>query len=185
MTIEGEHNKVALEDILVGEVWVCSGQSNMEWPVAASWNADLEIASANQPQIRLITVQTPGIQQPLEDFSGQWQVASPQTVGNFSAVGYYFGLQLQQILDVPIGLIDNSWGGSSCEAWVQRDRLQDDDLYGPLMKRWEDQEAKPEWKDLYAEFETAWLQWQQAVIAAKKAGQALPPEPARPDDSAG
>jgi sialate O-acetylesterase len=80
-------------------------------------------------------------------------------------------------------LIDNAWGGSSCEAWVQRDRFQDENLYGPLMKRWQEAEAKPEEKVPYAQFETAWLQWQQAMIAAKQAGQPLPPSPAWPNIS--
>ena len=83
MTIQGKDNQITLRDILVGEVWVCSGQSNMEWPVAASWNADLTIAAADHPQIRLITVGTPGIQQPLEDFQGQWEVCRPETARFF------------------------------------------------------------------------------------------------------
>jgi sialate O-acetylesterase len=182
MTIQGQNNKITLRDVLVGEVWVCSGQSNMQWPVATSWNADLTIAAADHPQIRLITVETPGIQQPLEDFQGKWEVCRPETVGDFSAVGYLFGLQLHDLLEVPIGLIDNAWGGSSCEAWVQRDRLQDADLYGPLMKRWEETESDPEKSSFYAEFEAAWMKWQDEFIAAKKAGQPLPPAPRRPNN---
>ena len=181
MTIQGENNQITVRDILAGEVWICSGQSNMQWPVAASWNADLTIAAADQPQIRLITVETPGIQQPLKDFQGKWEVCRPETASDFSAVGFFFGLQLQQLLEVPIGLIDNAWGGSSCEAWVQRDRMQDEDLYGPLMKRWAETEGNPEQSGPYAEFEAAWMKWQDEFIAAKKAGQPLPSAPNRPN----
>ena len=101
----------------------------MEWPVTASSNADLEIPAANHPQIRFVRVKGPGSQTPVEDFDGGWQVCSPESVNGFSAVGYFFGRELQQQLDVPIGLIDNSWGGSACEAWIRRDRLEGNPLY--------------------------------------------------------
>lgn len=182
MIVAGK-NKVEVNDILVGEVWLCSGQSNMQWPVSATWNADLEMAAAKHPQIRLMTVNTPGIQKPLEDFNGQWQVCSPQTVGGFSAVGYYFGQQLQQILDVPVGLIDNSWGGSSCEAWVRRPLLQDNDIYGPLLERWAKTEANPEMKESYEKFEAARLQWHADARQARKSGQPLPSTPPWPNNS--
>ena len=179
MTVVGK-NTIKITDILVGEVWVCSGQSNMQWSVRQSWNADLEIASADHPQIRLMTVATPGMQIPLEDFTGTWQVCSPSTIADFSAVGYFFGRQLQEVLDVPIGLIDNAWGGSACEAWVSRDRLNDSELYGPLMKRWQETEAKPELKSSYEEFEKARLEWLGRAIAARKAGESIPAPPTPP-----
>ena len=80
------------EDVLVGEVWLCSGQSNMAWPVANSDDADLEKLTANYPQIRLISVPQKASQQPLEDFDGHWAACSPETVGDFSAVGYHLGI---------------------------------------------------------------------------------------------
>jgi sialate O-acetylesterase len=94
LVVEGA-NRVTVQDVLVGEVWVCSGQSNMQWSVDASWNADLTMLAAKNPQIRFLTCENAGVQQPIQDFPGQWQVCSPETVGSFSAVGYYFGLQLQ------------------------------------------------------------------------------------------
>ena len=109
----------------------------MEWPVAASTNADLEIPAANHPQIRLVRVKGPGSQTPVEDFDGQWEVCSPETVPGFSAVGYFFGRELQQHLDVPIGLIDNSWGGSACDAWIRRDRLEGNPLYAAQLANWD------------------------------------------------
>jgi sialate O-acetylesterase len=173
MTISAS-NQVLVEDVLVGEVWICSGQSNMQWPVTATWNADLTIASAKRPTIRLLTVENAGVQKPIQDFEGAWQVCSPETVADFSAVGYHFAEQLQAILGVPIGLIDNAWGGSSAEAWVQREHLAADEAnYGPLMQRWQETEAA---------YETALLYWQQSQIAAKQAGKEIPRQPDRPNN---
>ena len=140
MTISGK-NRIELSDILVGEVWLCSGQSNMQWSVSQSSEADLEIAAANHPRIRLISVPQVASQTPLTAFKGQWEACSPQTVGSFSAVGYSFGRQLHRTLGVPIGLIDNSWGGSAAEAWVRRDVLEKHDRYAALLKSWDDRVA--------------------------------------------
>jgi sialate O-acetylesterase len=136
MVVEGK-NRLERNDILVGEVWVCSGQSNMEWPMNLTANGDLEVAAADHPQIRLVRVKGKGSQTPVEDFEGAWQVCSPESVAGFSAVGYYFGRELQSHLDVPIGLIDNSWGGSACDAWIRRDRLEGNPLYAQQLTTWD------------------------------------------------
>ena len=120
MTIEGR-NKITLENILVGEVWICSGQSNMEWPIRASMNPKEEIAAANHPQIRLFDV--PGhTTSPLPNDKaarpGSWRECSPKTAPNFSAVGYFFGRRLHKELMVPIGLIGSNWGGTRIEPWT-------------------------------------------------------------------
>ena len=96
LTIEGK-NTVKFDDVLVGEVWICSGQSNMQWPVAASNDADLEIATAKYPHIRFITVPNRGMQEPQKDFHGQWQPCRPDTIGGLTAVGYFFGRRLHQV----------------------------------------------------------------------------------------
>jgi len=137
LVVEGKASRIERNDLLVGEVWLCSGQSNMEWPVAASWNGDLDIAAAKRPNIRLVTVTGLGSQTPVDDFDGQWHVCSPENVGGFSAVGYFFGRELQDHLDVPIGLIDNSWGGSACDAWIRRDRLEGNPLYAAQLANWD------------------------------------------------
>jgi len=129
-------NEITFDDVLVGEVWICSGQSNMQWSVKQSNDPDLEALTAKYPRIRLISVPQVGVQEPQDDFKGAWAVCSPETVGDFSAVGYYFGRQLHQTLDIPIGLIDNAWGGSACEAWIRRDLLAADQKYQPLLDRW-------------------------------------------------
>src|SRR4051812_30511174 len=151
LTVGGPHtlsitgkNKLAVEDVLVGEVWICSGQSNMQWEVRQANDGDLEAKTAKFPKIRLISVPQVGTQEPQDDFKGKWEVCTPETAATFSAVGYFFGRQLHETLDVPIGLINDAWGGSACEAWIRRDLLEADSQYQPLMKRWEtiEQEAK-------------------------------------------
>ena len=136
LTIQGK-NTLKFDDVLIGEVWICSGQSNMGMNVGGSKDADLEILAAKYPRIRLISVPNRGTQEPQKDFNGKWARCSPETIGDFSAVGYYFGRQLYKTLGVPIGLIDDAWGGSACEAWIRRDLLAADPRYAALLKRWE------------------------------------------------
>ncbi|HEX3007737.1 MAG TPA: sialate O-acetylesterase, partial [Bacteroidales bacterium] len=117
-------NKITLSNILIGEVWVCSGQSNMEWPVASVNNADTEIATANYPKIRLFTVPKKISGTPKDDIdNGQWQECSSATIPGFSAVGYFFGRNLHQNLNVPIGLINSSWGGTILETWASTEAV--------------------------------------------------------------
>lgn len=118
LTVTGD-NTVKFEDVLVGDVWICSGQSNMEWNVEISANPKEEIAAADYPSIRLFNVEghTVGVV-PREDCKGQWRVCSPETVKYFSAVGYFFGRELNQETDVPVGLLGTNWGGTRIEPWT-------------------------------------------------------------------
>lgn len=135
-------NEIVFTNVLVGEVWVCSGQSNMQWSVDASNDPDLERLAAKFPKIRMINFPQIGVQEPIWTHDDrQWMVCSPNTVGSFSAVGYFFARQLNETLDIPIGMINNAWGGSSCEAWIRRDILAADSLYKPLMDRWAQTES--------------------------------------------
>jgi sialate O-acetylesterase len=120
------------------------------------------------------------MQRSVEDFPGQWKVCSPETIGDFSAVGYYFGRELQGIVDVPVGLIDNSWGGSSCEAWIRRNLLENNELYQPILSRWAEIEGKTENSQPYAEFEQRWTDWTSQMVEAKKVGKPLPAALERP-----
>jgi sialate O-acetylesterase len=140
LSVKGK-NEIKIQDVLVGEVWICSGQSNMQWGVNSSTDADLERLSAKFPKIRMINFPQVGTQEPIWTHDRQWMVCTPETVGNFSAVGYFFGRQLHETLDVPVGLINNAWGGSSCEAWVRRDILAADEKYKPMLDRWTKMEA--------------------------------------------
>jgi sialate O-acetylesterase len=121
---------VTLKNILIGEVWVCSGQSNMEMPMKGFSNQPVEggpeaIASSSNPGIRCFTVKKASKVTPQDDCTGTWQVAGPQTVPNFTAAGYFFGRLLHQALNVPVGLIHTSWGGSRIEAWMTPESLKD------------------------------------------------------------
>ena len=119
----GEYAK--RENLLFGDVWLCSGQSNMEFSLNRGNNADEEKAAANYPNIRLLTVPKNIKDAPADSFETQtWQVCTPQTVGDFSAVGYFFGRKLNRDLNVPIGLIDSSWGGTPAESWVSAPALK-------------------------------------------------------------
>ena len=111
-------------NLVFGDVWLCSGQSNMEWPLNNTNDAASEKAAANYPQIRLLSVPQKIAAVPVNDFYADWQVCSPQTVGEFSAVGYFFGRRLNQDLKIPIGLIDSSWGGTPAEAWTSQPALR-------------------------------------------------------------
>ena len=117
LTVTGS-SSVELSDILIGEVWVCSGQSNMEWSVTRATNAKAEITAAKYPKIRLFHVPKVPAGLPQDDVEAQWKVCSPETVPSFSAVGYFFGRHLHKELDVPIGLINTSWGGTRIEPWT-------------------------------------------------------------------
>ncbi|MEM9675831.1 MAG: sialate O-acetylesterase [Bacteroidota bacterium] len=119
LRIRGEEEAV-LENIMIGDVWLASGQSNMEWPLSGQIDDyENEIANANYPNIRLFTVHRNTSIEPLTQLdSGQWNECSPETVANFSAVAYFFGREIHQEQDVPIGLLHSSWGGTPAEAWT-------------------------------------------------------------------
>lgn len=118
LTITGK-NKITLENVLVGEVWICSGQSNMEWAIKQSMNPKEEAAAANYPQIRLFNVPGHTVSPlPKDEGAGQWQVCDPNSANNFSAVGYFFGRRLHKDLKVPVGLIGSNWGGTRIEPWT-------------------------------------------------------------------
>ena len=140
LEIQG-NNTLIFSDILVGEVWVCSGQSNMQWPVRASADVELQVASANYPEIRLLSVPQIASQEPRDNFNGSWDICNPKTVADFSAVGYSFGRRLHNTLGVPIGLIDNAWGGSAVEAWIPRDTLESAGQYDELLSSWDEKAA--------------------------------------------
>ena len=175
LTIRGSKT-IELTDILFGEVWICSGQSNMAWSVERVNDAELEVAAAKFPQIRIVSVPRVGTQEPQNNFKGKWDVCTPNTISQFSAVGYFFGRQLHQTLDVPIGLIDNAWGGSACEAWIRRDLLEKDERFAGLMKRWEKTEANID--QATAAWDKKMAEHQEKVKAAKAAGK---PQPRRPN----
>lgn len=128
LQVTAKSGNVSVTDVLIGEVWLCSGQSNMEWPVSAAKNFDRERANADFPQIRHFKVAREVTLTPEADLkSGEWKVASPETVGAFTAVGFFFARELYQKLNVPIGLLNSSWGGSQIEGWISKEAMLTND----------------------------------------------------------
>ncbi len=131
-------NTVTISDVLIGDVWICSGQSNMEWPLRATRNGEEEVKAANYPQIRLLLVpNVANAEAPQTQLEARWQVCTPDTARGFSAVGYFFGRHLHHELEVPIGLIDSAWGGTQAEAWTPRSTLDASEVTRPFVQRYE------------------------------------------------
>ena len=134
MTVQGTATR-SVKDVLVGEVWVCSGQSNMEWTIDAG--TDMQDEKANPPTaIRMFTVQKAALDKPTKDLRGSWAVASPTTLGAFSAVGYSFAKTVYDRLKVPVGMIHTSWGGTNAESWTTLETLATDPITKPTYDRY-------------------------------------------------
>jgi sialate O-acetylesterase len=147
LTVKGKTNTLTLEDIMVGEVWICSGQSNMEWVLKDANNASEEIRDAKFSQIRQFKVEKDLSFQHEKDLkTGEWVVCSPETAPNFTAVGYFFARELSQKLNVAVGLINTSWGGSQAESWISKESMLASDVlqgYAQQMpKNWEESDKK-------------------------------------------
>ncbi|MBC7745125.1 MAG: sialate O-acetylesterase [Flavobacterium sp.] len=126
--IEG-YNTIQIEDVLIGEVWLASGQSNMEWtPKAGIDGGEQEVAKANYPNIRFFTVDPKTADATQLNVSGEWVVCTPQTMSEFSAVGYFFGKKLYQNLNTPVGIINSSWGGTPAEVWMNPKVIEENKL---------------------------------------------------------
>ncbi|RYC67221.1 sialate O-acetylesterase [Spirosoma sordidisoli] len=124
LSVTAKSGKAAASDVLIGEVWICSGQSNMEWPVRQANNYAAEKKMANFPQIRHFRVEHELALTPQADLtSGAWKIASAETVGDFTAIGFFFARELNQSLQVPIGLLHSSWGGSQVEGWISKESM--------------------------------------------------------------
>lgn len=138
LVAKGAANEVVVSDVLVGEVWIVSGQSNMRYGLSQAYDADLEIAAANQPGIRLLSYPSVGAQMPnWTHANARWMICSPQTAGAFSAVGYVFARQIHESLGVPVGIINNAWAGSRAEAWVPRKYFDGRENLLPIVARYD------------------------------------------------
>lgn len=181
LTVAGK-TTLTIKNVLVGDVWICSGQSNMEFTVNGALNSKDEIAKADFPQIRHIKVANKVGLEPKDSISGKWAVCSPQTAGGFTAVGFFFARELHQELKVPIGLIHSSWGGTPAESWTSREVLEGDPDLKVIMDRsdWGLKEF-PKQKEKY---EQDLKDWQAAAEKAKADGKPAPAKlkaPAEPD----
>ncbi|MHC4670466.1 MAG: sialate O-acetylesterase [Planctomycetota bacterium] len=177
LTVAGR-NRITLHRVCIGEVWLCSGQSNMQWPVRRSAHADREIAGARDPRLRLYTVPRHVAGEPREDVQGKWAVCGPETVASFSAVAYFFGRRLRADLKIPVGLIHASWGGTPAEAWTSRAALEAAPVLRPILERWDRTLAA--WPAKRAAHEARLEAWQQQAEAARAAGTKPPPRPRAP-----
>lgn len=129
-----EKNKIIIKDVLVGEVWICSGQSNMEFQVAKTMNAKDEINDSNYPMIRHFGVAQDLSGTPKEDLKdGKWEISNKETVGNFTAVGFYFAKKIYAELKIPIGIINTSWGGTNVETWTSRQAFEKSDDFKAMI----------------------------------------------------
>ena len=180
MTIAGS-TTVTLENVLVGEVWVCSGQSNMAFSLARATGGNEAAAQADHPTLRLFEVPLKTARQPADDVNASWAVSKPDTAKYFTAVGYFFGVDLMNKLDVPVGLIDTSWGGTRSEAWTRYGCLEAHDSLKPLLNWWDDQAAKYDPEKAQANYEKALAKWKQAAEKAKLENKRPPRQPRKPN----
>src|SRR5205809_2244344 len=164
LIVEGK-NKIELKNVLVGEVWICSGQSNMEFPLSRSFESENDIARSANPQIHLFTVPKLKANEPVDNVKAGWQECNPDTVRNFSAVAYYFGRDLQKSRGVPVGLIHTSWGGSPAEVWMSQKVL----------------EANPDYKEaILDDYQAAFKKYQDTLAAYQKEEADLAKEGKKP-----
>ncbi len=198
LTVRGK-NTVRFSDVLVGDVWVCSGQSNMEWPLWDTTQGRAEVASARYPEIRLFRVAHKPSLEPVSDCAGSWEVCTPESVGGFSAVAYYFGRDLHRHTGRPLGLIGSHWGGSFIQAWTSLEGLRSEDALKGAVTAFEEVVANrakyeveyyskilPAWEAEYQDwlemakkpYEEARRRWAVEIQNAKKEGKPLPPAPA-------
>lgn len=174
-------NAVILTNVLIGEVWIGSGQSNMQWSVGQSMNAAEEIAAANHPEIRLFQVPLTSRPEPQQDVNASWTACTPETVNNFSAVLYFMGRDLRRELNVPIGLINSSWGGSRIEPWTPVEgfsQVRGQETIARLIRA-----STPGTREFRESMES-WLReidaWRGRAKAAVEKNQPPPPLPDRP-----
>ncbi|MDQ2730345.1 MAG: sialate O-acetylesterase, partial [Armatimonadota bacterium] len=184
LTITGPQT-VTFKNVLVGDVWICSGQSNMSFGIGGSVNGAQEIAEANYPEIRLYTVPNRISMEPQSDLNSHWDVCSPQTVGvggwnGFTAVGYFFGRDLYQKLKIPIGLIHSSWGGTVAEAWTSAPALSTMTDFKPRVADF--QKNVDAQKNGSPDFQKTMADWYGKVDPGSAAGASWSDPAAKADD---
>jgi len=186
LKVTGKKDTVALKNVVIGDVWLCSGQSNMEAAAGGIVNSDLDIPRANYPAIRCLTIPLSSSPTPLDNFpveernpyyvelKGVWRVCDPENTRDFPAVGYHFARIVHEATGVPIGLIDNSWGGSVVETWVSRGTLETIPEATPLIKHFDAEAAA---YDYEATLAGKMARWKEDVEKAEAAGREAPPKP--------
>jgi sialate O-acetylesterase len=174
-------NTVEAKEVVAGDVWFCSGQSNMELIVSRVKDAESEIASAAWQDVRHFGVPLKPSAEPSSDsvLKGvKWQPASPETVANFTAAGYFFAREIHQRMNVPVGIINASWGGTPIHPWIPLSTLQADPGYPKMLEKKQAEIAA--WPEKKIKLDQAVRDWEQAVETAKAEGKALPVRPWKP-----
>lgn len=171
LSITTKTESIQFTNVLVGEVWVCSGQSNMEFTMLRAYESGADIAAATNAQIRLFKVPHNRTLSPTVRIDGHWQTLTPESAGSFSAVGYYFGRAIQQARQAPVGLIGTHWGGTPARAWMNRASLEINPRYREEVLR-ADVEAQ-------AEFQTSQRAYEDRKAVAEKDGKAFRERPPR------
>jgi len=176
MTVKGK-NSVAVKDVLVGDVWLCSGQSNMAMTVSRAMNYQQEQTAAKYSQIRHFKTASRAAPEPQDRCEGSWAVCSRDTVGAFTATGYFFGRELHKKLNIPIGLINSSWGGTAVEAWTSWPAQEDLEPIKSLHKEWADKVAAYDLSKAKSQLEQNLETWKKRAAKAKAAGRKPPRKP--------
>lgn len=173
-------NDVVIKDVLIGDVWVCSGQSNMSWSMGRHADTKAVIPKADDDQLRIMQVKRRANRQPQTSVDAKWTHATPETLPNFSAVAYGFGRHLRKTVGVPIGLLHTSWGGTRAEAWTREAALAKHSELTPILDRWNETYRRfPEAKARHAK---AMAKWQDKAKAARADGKKPPRRPGAPLD---
>jgi sialate O-acetylesterase len=181
MVISGT-NSIRLQNVMVGDVWICSGQSNMTFELKKTTYAAEDVAGARNPMIRLYTVPRVVSETLRTESKGQWTVCTPEQAEDFSAVGYFFGKALQESLGVAIGLVHVSWGGTAAEGWVSRGLLESNPEFSPILDRWNrDVENYPAAiEEFTRQLPALTAKWKIDSVEAVQKGRALPRKPTAP-----
>jgi sialate O-acetylesterase len=171
-------NNIVVHDVLVGEVWVGSGQSNMEMALQSVRDGAAEVAAANYPLIRIFHVKRLVADQPATDVEAKWEVCAPGTMPRFSAVEYFFGRHLQQALHVPMGLIESDWGGTPAQSWISKEALAAEPSLNFITDAW--QKTLENYPAAKQKYDAALSAWNDNVAKAKAEGRNPPPRPGLP-----
>jgi sialate O-acetylesterase len=165
LTIAG-NDTIVINDVLVGDVWMCSGQSNMEFRVRQANNAEQEIANASHPNIRLLRVRKSVANTPQASLIGSWAISSPETAGEFSAIAYYFAREIQQKAGIPVGILSNAWGGTDIEAWMSQESIAP---FAFVQENW--QKRLDDYPTLRAKYDAFQVEEERKFQAAKARGE--------------
>lgn len=182
MTVAGS-NTITVRNILAGEVWVASGQSNMAWTLRASRNAEAEAAQANYPQIRFFHVKTTVADQPQEDVEASWKICTPENAPAFSGVGYFFARDIHRNRNVPVGILQSAVGGTPAQAWTSRPSLEGNSMLKYYYDMWD--KVLAAYPEALARFEKAQADFKIKAAQARAQGKPAPTPPRPPRGTPG